>query len=647
MTFKQRKIFLLISLLILISDILFVTINYYSSKAALYQNFEETGQRQAKEFFLALDLVEGHMQQLAMLVASEKNIQNLFCAGGDAVLAEGGGAGGPVADAHRKELYGLVSERWQKLTKNYNVRQLHFHLGPGSTSFLRVHKPEKFGDNMDDVRYTIVDCNRDKKPTSGFEAGRVYAGIRGVVPVTCTTTLGYRKHAGALEAGTSFSLLLDYLKKQSQADFAVLLDLNLVRQKVWPAFLERMRQRGLIAAGEFIEATTDKALLLRYLDQEETNGGALPLFEDEHGSSYAAHRAPLRDYLGTVDPSTPDIGSVLIWFNADTQIAYFWRSVRINIIFAVIGFIILESLLVIAIRKITRGLQSIIEDQKEEIQRTHSRIIHCEKMASVGQLAAGVAHEINNPMGFISGNLRSLGKYLNKIVDFIVDQSDAIAKIEDHPDREIIEEKKKKLKLDFLIEDSRELIDESLDGAERVRNIVENLKSFSNVDRNEIQTRNINDILDRTLTVIQHQLGNEIIIEKNYRELPEITCYPCQLSQLFTNILINAAQAMQGDGTIKIRSWHEDECLYISISDSGHGIDQSNLNQIFNPFFTTRPIGQGQGLGLSVAWDVAQAHDGSIAVESELGKGATFTVQIPVNTGLEALGKMERLTKKS
>lgn len=271
-----------------------------------------------------------------------------------------------------------------------------------------------------------------------------------------------------------------------------------------------------------------------------------------------------------------------------------------------------------------------LENAYQELQAAQSRIVQQEKMASIGQLAAGVAHEINNPMGFISSNLSSLGKYVNALTDFIHAQSEAMESHNSREAAEVVREKRKQLKLDFIMSDIKELIKDSRDGVERVSEIVRNLKSFSRVDEAECQNADINECIENTISIIWNEIKYKATLTKKYGKLLYIKCHPRQLNQVFMNLLINAAQAIEKQGEITIETTQENGFIKISITDTGCGIPEEIRGSIFNPFFTTKEIGKGTGLGLSIAYEIVKKHHGEITVESEVGKGTTFTVSLPV-----------------
>jgi len=287
---------------------------------------------------------------------------------------------------------------------------------------------------------------------------------------------------------------------------------------------------------------------------------------------------------------------------------------------------------VVNMRDITeiREIHLELEEAYNHLKLVQMQAVQQEKMASVGQLAAGVAHEINNPMGFISSNLSSLAKYINKLKAF---ESTLVELTGNSGNAELVDEiarTKKNMKIDFILEDMEDLLAESLEGAERVRHIVQDLKNFSHVDEAEWKPININANLDSTLNMVRNEIKYVAEVVKDYSEIPLVTCRPQQLNQVFMNLLVNAAHAIETHGTITVRTWQEGESVNISISDTGKGINPEHLNRIFEPFFTTKAVGKGTGLGLSICYDIIHKHAGEILVESTVGVGTTFVVRLPV-----------------
>ncbi len=259
------------------------------------------------------------------------------------------------------------------------------------------------------------------------------------------------------------------------------------------------------------------------------------------------------------------------------------------------------------------------------------KLLQAEKLASIGQLAAGVAHEINNPIGYVHSNLGSLQEYLHSLFALI----DAYERALRSPDPRAmipeIDQTRARLDIDFIIRDLPQLMTESREGIERVTRIVRDLKDFSRSERDESwKLADIHAGLESTLNIIWNELKYNTTLEKEYGELPLVECLPSQLNQVFLNILINAGQAIGERGVIRVRTGHEDDHVWIEISDSGPGIPPDVVQRIFDPFFTTKPVGKGTGLGLSISYGIVAKHHGRIDVESKVGEGSTFRIVLPV-----------------
>jgi signal transduction histidine kinase len=273
-----------------------------------------------------------------------------------------------------------------------------------------------------------------------------------------------------------------------------------------------------------------------------------------------------------------------------------------------------------------RGHQELAEAH-DALKKAQSQMLQREKMASIGQLAAGVAHEINNPVGFITSNLTSMKKYMERLAAYIASQAQEVPTAA----CERLTEIRNRLKIDHILADGVALIDESIEGTERIKKIVQDLKTFSRQDEATIKPTDINTCIESTLNIVWNELKYKCTVQKEYGELPPINCNPHQLNQVFMNLLVNAAQAIETKGEIGIKTWADQDFISIRISDTGSGIPQDKIKRIFEPFYTSKEVGKGTGLGLSIVYDiVVKNHHGDIQVESEVGKGTTFTVKIPV-----------------
>lgn len=265
----------------------------------------------------------------------------------------------------------------------------------------------------------------------------------------------------------------------------------------------------------------------------------------------------------------------------------------------------------------------------EKVEAAHAQLLQSEKMASIGQLAAGVAHEINNPVGFVNSNLGTLGKYITDLCRVIEAYEQAEARAGEHAYREVAEIKRS-VDLPYLMEDVPNLLKESQDGLARVKRIISDLRDFSHVDESTWQFANLERGMDSTLNVVWNEIKYKAEVVKEYAGLPEVECMPSQINQVFLNLLMNAVQAIEGNGTITIRTGLQDNGVWIDVADTGKGMPPEQVGRIFDPFFTTKPIGQGTGLGLSVSYGIVQKHGGRIEVHSAEGKGTAMRVWLPL-----------------
>ncbi|HXE98376.1 MAG TPA: ATP-binding protein [Dongiaceae bacterium] len=275
----------------------------------------------------------------------------------------------------------------------------------------------------------------------------------------------------------------------------------------------------------------------------------------------------------------------------------------------------------------------LLRDKKRielQLKESQTRIIQQEKMASIGQLAAGVAHEINNPIGYITSNMNSLWKYAEKLAQFIEIQEQAIEKCADEATLASIVELKRRIKLDFIIKDFRELISESLEGSKRVSKIVQDLKSFSRAEGNEAIPADLNEVIKSTLNVVRNEIKYVAELDLRLEDIPPVVCKPQQISQVVMNLLVNAAHSISGQGVIMLATKQVDDTVEITVADSGCGISPENMTKIFEPFFTTKETGKGTGLGLAISCDIVRKHGGELLVRSEVGIGTTFTIRLPV-----------------
>ncbi|HEC17549.1 MAG TPA: two-component sensor histidine kinase [Sedimenticola sp.] len=273
------------------------------------------------------------------------------------------------------------------------------------------------------------------------------------------------------------------------------------------------------------------------------------------------------------------------------------------------------------LRELTEHLEQRVQEQVHVIEDSQRQLYQAEKLASVGQLAAGIAHEINNPIGFIRSNLETAQQYVRQIESFARMLKQGVA----------LEQAWRREDMDFLLEDFQTLVQENIDGADRVARIVSDLKEFSNVDQGDDELADINRLIETVTNVAASQIQQKADVSLQLGSLPPTRCNPGHLGQVFLNMLQNSAQAM-GDkrGKITLVSEAAGDTITVRIIDDGKGIPPEQLSRIFDPFFTTQDVGQGTGLGLTVSRDIIAAHGGSLDVESRPGEGTAFTIRLPV-----------------
>ncbi|MCU7802773.1 MAG: hypothetical protein KZQ82_05755 [Candidatus Thiodiazotropha sp. (ex Lucinoma annulata)] len=644
---KSNRLFLFITLFILLTDSFFVWLNYTSARSVMQEGLKEELAEAHGAFNLALDGSMEMLQQIAIFLASDKRVQELFQAGSRAVEAEGGGAGGEQAERIRQQLFELVGPGWKALTKRYDVRQLHFHLGPGALSFLRVHRREKYGDRLDEIRHTVVDANVLQKPTKGFEIGRPYAGIRGVTPVYAKdTSIGSQgNHIGALEVGSSFPQIFNLLKRHTQIRFTVLLKHESLQSRVWPESLSQLYDDRPPHSGFYIEASSDEAMTRTLLGLERVHQSIVDstnlLIEDiSHPIAIASF--PLYDYKGTQLLNLDSVGQILVWRDASGDVETFRTGVKNNIFFAVVVFVLLEIIIYIGIGRVTRRLEQEVAEQTQrlshanqqleqrnteltssigQLKKTQAQLIESEKMASLGGLVAGVAHEINTPVGTSV-----------TAASYLVDKIDDIR-------QQFNKTQMTRSDLDNFFHNADKTCTIILSNLNRAGDLVRSFKMVA-VDQSSLQKRRFNlcEYLQEIRISLQPRMRgtpHQLIIECDHPL--EIDCYPGALSQVLTNLVMNSLihgfgehNECQGVMKVEVVLLGKNQ-IELNYSDNGKGIAKSDITHIFEPFFTSNREGGSTGLGLNVVYNIITSNlGGNIRVESKVGEGTRFKIVFPM-----------------
>ncbi len=289
------------------------------------------------------------------------------------------------------------------------------------------------------------------------------------------------------------------------------------------------------------------------------------------------------------------------------------------------------------------SIEAINRDLEKKVKTQAEMLFQSQKMASLGVLSAGVAHEINNPLSYIKGNLSAMQKYVG-ILAALLQMYEALTSAGAQMDPVVlkgevreVEDFKERNKAPFILTDLPELVAQSLEGTDRIESIVNDLRAFSRVDEDDRKEVDISDVVESVLKIVRHELKNKVEVVTDYGETPAVSCSPQKLIQAFLNIILNAVQAIEKEGTIRISTRYI-ECAHgaagdveVTISDTGCGVPKQNLIKIFDPFFSTKPVGRGVGLGLYITHEIIQSHGGTISVQSLDGNGAAFIIRIPLS----------------
>lgn len=369
----RRRIFVWVTALLLLTDLSFLAINYRLDRASLEVELVDEGRWLYQTYQVVLGEKLESMLMLAELFADMPPVREIMAQADRTIAAEGGGPGGARSAELRNRLNDLLAPSWRRVTRRHDVRQLHFHLGPRALSFLRVHRPDRFGDLLEDVRFTLVDTYRDEIPRTGFELGRVYAGLRGVVPLRPT---GGGRVIGTVEVGTSYRPLLDLLDRTLDAGFAVLLKRSRVEEAMWADFMAE-RFTSFDECDCVIEASSRPTIesLIPLLSPATDVDGPVTDLIDYQGRALALTQWPIYDYVSARD-QTDSVGRVLAWRDVTDRIDAFWADQRLSVAYGIAAFLLLEVALWAAIRFATRRLRSEVDQRTREIRDLNQRLTH-------------------------------------------------------------------------------------------------------------------------------------------------------------------------------------------------------------------------------------------------------------------------------
>lgn len=305
-----------------------------------------------------------------------------------------------------------------------------------------------------------------------------------------------------------------------------------------------------------------------------------------------------------------------------------------------------------------KGLHDKVESEMKQFQSSQSQVIHTTKLASLGQMVAGLAHEVNTPLGFVKSNVEVVNELLDDYLKLVKAYDDAVQNFQQPVDmtlnsdptsivnfaklldaRRKLQNARETLEKSTLITDAKDLMTDANEGIKQLSSLVLNLKGFARVDRDGLDVVDINEGVESSLMMAAHQLRGHVNVVKQLNPLPKVRCMPSQINQVFLNLITNAAQAMEKGGTLSIQTRPIKNAVEIEFTDTGSGISPEVLPKIFDPFFTTKSVGDGTGLGLSIVHKIIQSHGGDIKVNSTPGKGTVFTVRLPIEAPETAAAK--------
>jgi len=594
------------------------------------------------------------------------------------LLQQAQGANSAQRQTVRQRLLKTLSPAYKRLNE-YNLRQLHFHL-PDSTSFLRFHSPDKFGDSLLGVRTSVRLANQEKRFVYGFEEGRIYNGFRYVFPLFApdpSVTTG-KVHLGSVETSVSFSAFKNEMELLFPGCFTLMIRRDLVE-----ASLFEDKKSNYTPSGISDLFVVEKVFKVR--DEGKLNCQVVPSL-NQHLKPMVAPRLEQKKAFSQVISSTEgtpyvvtfipvknfeqNVVAYIISYSQDRGIqehyqTFYWSLIGLTgSSLLIIGFTAFAHRSYRLLRCSNQVLQQEIaaritaEDREREKAtqllealnqlKSQARLVQTEKMGALNRLVAGIAHEINNPISFIQGNIRPAREYLDFLLTLIDQYQNRGGS-----DPTTLGDASADADLEFIRQDFPRLLASMRHGAERVRDIVQTLRNFSRLDESGLKLVNLHEGLESSLVMLTHRLKprdrrTEIAVVRDYVELPPVECYPGLLNQAFLSVLTNAVDALDmldelqpdhpggGDerpaALIHLKTMVlSDNMVSIAIANNGPPIAPEIGTRIFDPFFTTKPVGKGTGLGLSTAHAiVVEHHNGTLTYESTVGGETIFTIKIPM-----------------
>ena len=605
---NKKTVLLLLSALIALLDGIFVYINYRYSHETFIATVKTESDRNHVAFQVSLDQMYEDLLLVATLYAENPRIQELFLNGKQAVEFEGGGAGEKLANYWREQLFDEVGTSWLEASKQFRIRQLHFHLGPGSTSFLRVHRADKFGDNMDNVRFTIVETNKTLSQQTGFETGRVYSGLRGVVPVFANDPIsGERVHVGALEAGTSFSNIIKILDDGLGASFSVLLTREHIAETMWPSAQEKVFGTMKADCRCVVEATSRPGVedILRQIPFIDGRPQLRePYLVSQGGQTYATTFYPLRDFKGQQDPSRPNVGAILVWENITLALSDLERQQWVNALYALGAFVILEIMLFFAFKLVTRTLESTVQERTQELSTANTALAH--EIETKNRFFSIIAHDLRSPFNSLLGMTRLLEQYAD------LNEPEKLRGYASHVH----------------------------DAGEKFYLLLQGLLEWSNHqmkrDSFRMQEFCIADVVQETIDLLTPlATDKEILIQNHITEDPLwVSSDRDAVQAILRNLVSNAIKFVHPGGQIELAATPcREGFVAVSVTDNGIGVPDTDFEDLFSLDRKTTSLGTqgepGTGLGLPLCKELSGEIGGDIKAEPIAPQGSRFTFTVP------------------
>jgi signal transduction histidine kinase len=584
----SKKVFLTLSLSLLVFESIFVYFAYHNDVDSFKENQAAKGKSDLEYLQQYVANSQTMMLQLATYIIGEERIQEDFKKGRENFLK----GNFKQADVYRKKILKHIGKSWNEVQKKYNVRQLHFHIGPGDTSFLRVHKPKKFGDDLAGIRHTIVDAIKYNKEVTGFESGRVYSGLRGVVPIT-----DGGEAIGAIETGTSFRFLLEELNDLTSIDYAVVLDLNLLKSTMWKDDYDKFVYEKRPIRNHYVESTTNPNLAKIVLKDSKFLGqmkSSNEIFHFDDGRIISVSMENLKDYRSEKN-NTPGVGHLITFRDITVAHQEFRDQLERKLWLAFYVYIFLILVFYFGITLSTSKLDKIIAGQIEDLEQRNEDLKMINK---------AISHDLKSPLALITGYSEV-----------------ALESLDEMPKGE-------------LCDGVRDNVATIHNSAIEMGRLIEDLLRYSSkgLDGMYLRETMISSVIKSAMKQLRMQLsrtGAEINIDGGEST---IFCSPELITQVFTNLLSNSLKYSKDNikPIINISTSQTVQHVVVTVEDNGIGMTKDRIPKIFDRFVRVHDENydvEGHGIGLNRVKIILTDHKAEIEVESEPGVGTIFTIK--------------------